>query len=120
MAQPDPEHPILVREHPGRVTVSLADETIADTRSALVLYECGYPPVYYLPRADVAMERLEPTATRTHCPYKGDASYWHVQVDGTVAEDAAWSYEEPSPAVAAIGGHLAFYPERVEIHATGD
>lgn len=119
MAQPDPDHPILVRPHGGRVRVSLAGETVADSRDAQVLYECGYPPVYYLPREDVRMDRLTPTDHRTHCPYKGDASYWTVRAGDETADNAAWSYEDPFDAVAAIAGYLAFYPDAVEIDDNG-
>lgn len=115
----DPDHPILIRRHPGRVTVALGGETVADSRDVRVLYECGYPPVYYLPRADVRMARLTPADHRTHCPYKGDANYWTVTAGGETAENAAWSYEDPFDAVAAIAGCLAFYPDAVEIDDNG-
>ena len=70
------------------------------------------PPVFYVPRGDVHMERLAPSATTSHCPFKGDASYFSVP--GGPA-DVAWSYETPLPAAAAIAGHLAFYPDKAEI-----
>lgn len=115
MTRADPDHPILVRPHGGRVCVSLGGETVADSRDAQVLYECGYPPVYYLPREDVRMDRLTATDHRTHCPHKGDASYWTVQAGGERAENAAWSYEDPFDDVAAIAGYLAFYPDKVDV-----
>ena len=87
---------------------------VADTRRALTLREAGYKPVQYIPRADVDMALFERTAHASHCPYKGDASYFSLSVEGRVSENAAWSYEAPYPAVAAIGERLAFYPRRVE------
>jgi len=60
------------------------------------------------------MGLFEPTQHRTHCPFKSDASYYSLKVDGKVAENAVWMYEEPFPGVAAIKGHLAFYPDRVD------
>ena len=60
------------------------------------------------------MALLARTAHKTHCPYKGDAAYYTIQVGGRAAENAVWTYEAPYPAVAAIKGHLAFYPERVD------
>jgi uncharacterized protein (DUF427 family) len=72
------------------------------------------PPVQYIPRSDVVMERLQPTQHSTHCPYKGDASYFSITVDGKTAENAIWSYENPDQAVEQIKEYLAFYPNRVD------
>jgi uncharacterized protein (DUF427 family) len=55
------------------------------------------------------------TAHGTHCPYKGDASYFDLSAGGKSAANAVWSYETPYPAMAAIKDHLAFYPQHVEI-----
>ena len=82
--------------------------------------EAGCPPVIYVPREDVRMARLSVTAQTTHCPYKGDASYFVVSDAGTRRETIAWSYEDPYPAMAAIRGHLAFYPDRVDAIRLGD
>jgi uncharacterized protein (DUF427 family) len=60
------------------------------------------------------MTLFERTSHRTHCPFKSDASYYSLKVDGRTAENAVWTYEDPFPAVAAIKDHLAFYPERVD------
>jgi uncharacterized protein (DUF427 family) len=102
----------------ARVQVRTGDTIVADSRDALELRETGYPPRYYIAPADIAMDRLRRSPTRTHCPYKGDASYWSVHAGGSTAEDAAWSYEAPYPTVAAIAGYLSFYPDRVEIRDT--
>jgi len=97
-----------------RVTVTFAGTTIVDTAAALVLTEGSYPPVYYVPRADARIDLLERTATRTHCPYKGDASYFTIRAGGRVSADAVWSYETPFRAMLPIREHLAFYPRRVD------
>lgn len=114
MREPGPDHPITIAPHPGRVRVRLGGIVIAETGSALTLKEGRYPPVLYIPRADARMEHFRPSARRTHCPYKGDAAYFSLQVGDVVRPDAVWSYEDPFPAVAAITGHLAFYPDRVD------
>ena len=68
----------------------------------------------YIPRADVDMSLLESTDHLTHCPYKGDASYFSIPVGGARSANAVWSYERPHAAVAVIRDHLAFYPDRVD------
>lgn len=114
MKEPGPDHPITIAANPRRVRVRFAGQTIADTRSALTLREKDHAPVFYIPRADVTMAALKPTTHRSHCPYKGDASYFTIAAAGREAGNAVWSYEQPFPAVAAIKEHLAFYPDRVD------
>jgi uncharacterized protein (DUF427 family) len=112
--EPGPDHPITVEPNPHRVVVRLNGRTVADTSRALRLKEASYPAVLYVPREDADMGLLERTARKTHCPYKGDAAYYTIRADGRTAENAVWTYEQPYPAVAAIAGHLAFYPDRVD------
>lgn len=107
-----PASHISTRPARERVQVKFNGEVIADSRDAIVLEEGAYPPVYYLPRKDVKMERLARTTHRTHCPFKGDASYFSI-VGGP--ENAVWSYEQPFDAMAAIRERLAFYPDKVEL-----
>ncbi len=114
MKQPGPDHPITLEENPRRVVVRFAGRVVADTTRALTLREASYPLVQYVPREDAEMALLRRTGHATHCPYKGDASYYTIAADGRAAENAVWSYEAPFPAVAAISGHLAFYPDRVD------
>ena len=111
---PGPDHPITIERNPARITVTVAGRLIADTRNALTLREASYPPVQYIPRADVDMSRLERTQHTTYCPYKGDCSYYSVPSGGARSVNAVWTYEAAYPAVAAINSHLAFYPDRVE------
>jgi uncharacterized protein (DUF427 family) len=114
MKLPGPDHPITIAPNGKRVRVTFAGKVIADSTRALTLQETSYRPVHYIPRADADMSLLTPSAHATHCPYKGDASYFTIQADGRSAENAVWSYEQPFPAMAEIEGHLAFYHNRVD------
>jgi uncharacterized protein (DUF427 family) len=114
MKTPGPAHPITVTPNPHRVRVRFAGRIVADTTRALTLKEASYAPVQYIPREDAVMDLLRPTEHSTHCPYKGDASYFAIMVDGKTANNAVWSYEQPFPAMHSIAGMLAFYPNRVD------
>ncbi len=111
---PGPDHPITITPSAARVVVKVGGHVIADSRAALTLQEAAYPPVLYLPRADVDMAQLERTAHATYCPYKGDCAYYSVPAGGERAVNAVWTYEQPYEAVAAIRDHVAFYPDRVD------
>jgi uncharacterized protein (DUF427 family) len=106
--------PITIEPNPSRVRVLFDGRVVADTTRALSLKEASLPPVQYIPREDADMALLERTAHKTHCPYKGDAAYYTIRAGGRTAENAVWTYEAPYPAVAAIKGHLAFYPDCVD------
>jgi uncharacterized protein (DUF427 family) len=114
MKIPGPDHPITIAPNPRRVRVLFNGRVVADTRRSLSLKEASYPAVLYIPRADADLTRFARTPHRTHCPYKGDASYFTLNVGGRTADNAVWSYEDPFPAMAAIKEHLAFYPDRVD------
>jgi uncharacterized protein (DUF427 family) len=111
---PGPDHPISIQRNPARVVVSAAGRVIADTGNALTLREADYPAVQYIPREDVDFSQLERTDHATYCPYKGECSYYSIPAGEKKSVNAVWSYEDPFPAVAQIGGHLAFYPDRVD------
>ena len=111
---PGPDHPITISPHDAHVVVTAGGQTLADTHNALALQEATYPAVLYIPREDVDLGQLERTDHSTHCPYKGDASYYSIPGVEQGA-NAVWTYEEPHDAVAPIKDHLAFYPNRVEI-----
>jgi uncharacterized protein (DUF427 family) len=115
MKQPGPDHPITIAFNPKRVQVEYDGHLIVDTKRALVLRESTYPAVQYVPREDAAMEFMTPTEHHTYCPYKGQASYHAILMDGRFAENAVWSYEDPYPAMEQIRGYLAFYPNKVTI-----
>ncbi|KAA0013015.1 DUF427 domain-containing protein [Billgrantia pellis] len=110
----DPDGRISLHSHDRRVQIRAGEVLLADTRNAIELRETGYPARLYLPREDVAMERFERTDTVTHCPFKGDASYYAVVLGSETLRDAAWSYEAPFEAMAAIAGRLAFDTNVVE------
>jgi uncharacterized protein (DUF427 family) len=114
MKLPGPDHPISIARNDKRVRVRFAGKVIADSTRALRLQEASYPAVNYIPREDVDMSALTPTAHASHCPYKGAASYFTVSAGGRSAANAVWSYQQPYPAMAAIKDYLAFYPDRVD------
>ena len=112
---PGPDHPITIEPKAGRVVVKVAGHVVADTADALTLREANYPPVRYIPLADVDRSQLAASELTTYCPYKGDASYYSIAPDAERGTDAVWFYDDPYPAVAEIKGHVAFYSDRVEL-----
>ena len=115
MRLPGPDHPITITQNPRRLRVLADGVVIADTTRALTLKEASYPAVQYVPREDAKMELLQRTDRVTHCPYKGDASYYSVVANGKTLDNAIWTYETPFPAMTEISGRLAFYPDKVKI-----
>ncbi len=114
--EPTAEHPITVQPTGKHVTVRVNGEVVAETDDALTLQESTYPAVHYIPLRDVVEGVLTSSDTTTYCPYKGDASYYHVATSaGDTVEDAIWTYEQPHPAVGDIAGHVAFYPDKADI-----
>jgi uncharacterized protein (DUF427 family) len=114
--RPSTDHPIWIEPYLRRVRAFLDGVAVADsTRArALLLLEAGHLPVYYFPPEDVRTDLLAPTDTTTHCPYKGQASYWSITVGERVVRDAVWSYQDPLPGRKDIKGYLAFYWNRVD------
>jgi uncharacterized protein (DUF427 family) len=110
----DPYKLIDVRQSGRHVRVELAGETVAETRRPRLLFETGLPVRYYLPREDVRMDLLEPTATASQCAYKGEASYWSARVGDRVFRDVAWCYREPLALAAQVAGLVAFFQERAD------
>jgi uncharacterized protein (DUF427 family) len=115
MKLPGPDHQITITPSADRIVVRSGETTIADSQSTLVLRETNYPPVHYIPLADVDRSVLAPSELTTHCPYKGDASYYSIVAGQERGTDAVWFYDDPYPAVAEIKDHVAFYSDRVEI-----
>ncbi|MCW3037667.1 MAG: hypothetical protein JWM17_2979 [Actinobacteria bacterium] len=116
MKVPDANHTITIDAEPVRVVARVGDTVIADTSAAVTLRESGYPPVHYIPLADVVPGVLRPSASHSYCPYKGDASYYDVVLpSGKELVDAVWTYPAPFPAVDAIAGRVAFYTDRVQV-----
>lgn len=109
-----PGHRIMVQDHPRRLRVEFAGEVLVDTTRPKLLHESNLLPVYYVPLEDVRTDLLTRTDTTTHCPFKGDATYWTATVGDRVEEDLVWGYTEPDAGVASIAGHVALYLDRVD------
>lgn len=101
---------IRVRKADGTWSVRAGGAVLAESKNALELTEGDYPAVIYFPRDDIAMAFLDETDHSTHCPHKGDASYFSIVTKSQTLNNAAWSYENPREEVSRIKGHLAFYP----------
>lgn len=100
---------ITIRKAEGTWSVRAGGAVLGESTEALELQEGDYPAVIYFPRSDIAMAFLDRTEKSTHCPHKGDASYFSVVTKSTTLTDVAWSYEQPKDGVARIKDHLAFY-----------
>ncbi len=113
--EPGPDHPITTQIKAARVRIIVSGVTIIDTASHIELSEANYPHVAYLPRAGVDMSALVRSDHTSWCPYKGEANYFHIRRrDGSLSENAIWTYEDPFPAVASIKDALGIYPDRVD------
>lgn len=99
----------------GTWVIRAGGAVLGESKNALMLSEGDYPAITYFPRADIAMALVEPSDTTSHCPHKGEASYYSIQTKSTLIKDAAWSYEDAFDGVKEIEGHLAFYPGKVTV-----
>jgi uncharacterized protein (DUF427 family) len=118
MTQTRPDaHRLEIVESDLHVRVRRNDVELADTRRPVLLAEGTLPTRYYIPRSDVRMELLTPTDTRSHCPFKGDATYWSLAGTGGDEEvpDIAWCYETPIEGAAKIAGLVCFFNEKVDL-----
>jgi uncharacterized protein (DUF427 family) len=115
----DPYKRVDVLHSSRHIRVIVADTVVADTHRPMLLFETGLPVRYYLPKLDVRMDLLTSTATRTRCPYKGEAVYWSLDVAGQHLEDIVWSYPAPIPEIPKIENLLSFYKEKVDIELDG-
>jgi uncharacterized protein (DUF427 family) len=112
---PAPGSALYLEPTPKRIRVVVGGETIADSRRAMMLHESGHQPVYYFPASDVRSEFLDPSDRRTHCPKKGDASYYTIRVGDRVVEAGAWYYPELiAGAPGSLEGLVAFYWNRMD------
>ncbi len=107
-------HVLYFEDSPRRVRTMFNGETLADSRRVKLMHEKGLLPVYYFPEEDVRMDLLEESDHTTHCPFKGDASYWSVRVGDRVAENAVWSYPEPIDSAPQLAGYAAFYWNKMD------
>jgi uncharacterized protein (DUF427 family) len=104
-----PAHRLLWQPFPRRVRALLGRETVLDSSGAKLLHESNLLPQLYVPRGDLRQDLLEESGHTTHCPFKGDARYWHVRAGERVAENAVWSYPQPLPGADWLKGYLALY-----------
>ena len=113
--EPGLDHPISIESKTAPVRIVLAGKIVLASETHLELREASYPAALYLPRSELDLSRLERSSHTTWCPYKGEASYYHLRrADGSRVENAIWTYETPFPAVATIKDALAVYPDRVD------
>jgi len=110
----NPGYEIFFEGIPAEVRVEFGGATVAHSTAAMVTYELGHAPMYYLPIGDLVMALLEPTDHDTYCPYKGHASYWLVSAGGRTATNAIWTYRRPHAEMAAIEGFAGFYWGRMD------
>lgn len=101
---------IRIHKAEGTWTVRAGGAVLVESKNALALSEGDYDDVIYFPRDDIAMAFLDATDHATHCPHKGDASYFSIVTKSQTLKNAGWSYEAPLDAVSRISGHVAFYP----------
>jgi uncharacterized protein (DUF427 family) len=105
---------VYLEPTPKRIRVEVGGEVIADSRRVMMLHESGAQPIYYFPPEDVRQDVLEPSDRQTHCPKKGDASYYTLNAGGETVDAGAWYYPEPLPdAPPALRGLIAFYFNRM-------
>ena len=113
-----PEHRVDLLPETKRVRVTFAGTVIADSSAAVRVEETGHGPVHYLPEKDVRLDLLRPTEHKTYCPFKGDCSYWTIEVEGSggkrQAENAVWGYRAPYDEAKGLADHYAFYQSRVD------
>jgi uncharacterized protein (DUF427 family) len=109
-----PAHIIYIEDVPQRIRAVLGGETVLDTRRAKVLYESNILGQWYIPNEDVRSDLLTPTDTSTHCPFKGDASYWTLKVGDRIETDMVWAYPQTLEVIEAVKGMQAFYFDRMD------
>jgi uncharacterized protein (DUF427 family) len=115
----DPYRRVDILASSRHVQVTVDGLTVADSRQPRILFETGLIPRLYLPMTDVRLDVLVPSDTVTHCPYKGAATYWSVEVGGTRHEDLAWCYRAPLPESQKVAGLVAFYDEKIDLILDG-
>jgi uncharacterized protein (DUF427 family) len=109
-----PAHRLLMEPFPRRVRGLIGETVVVDTREAQLLYESNLPPRLYVPVDHLAHDLLEATEHSTHCPFKGDASYWSIAVGGETRENKIWHYPEPVEQAPWLEGLAGFYWDAVD------
>ncbi len=103
------EPPLRFEPSPRRVRALFAGAAVVDSKQVMLLHEAKHLPVYYFPVEDLRSDLIVPSGHRTHCPLKGDASYWSIEVGDRTAENAVWAYQEPLQGAEFLRGYVAFY-----------
>ena len=111
----DPYHRIDIRQASRSLVVNYQGRVVADTKRPVVLYESGFAPRWYVPRADIDESALTPVKLQTFCPYKGLCSYYSIGD----ARQAAWSYLDAYPEMRRISDLVSFEPDLVPVHLDG-
>ena len=107
------DHKISATQTAWRVSVEFNGVTIPDSWKAILFQEGSMAPVYYFPRYDVRMDLMRCSRHKTHCPFKGDASYWSLTVGEKSLQNVVWSYEKPIEEVVSIKSFVAFYMDHL-------
>ncbi len=110
-----PNHTVEIAAANGPINISIDDEVIAATNHALVLKQNGYGDAFYIPKSALGESMLQTSDHSTHCPFKGDASYYHLVHKGKVHENAVWSYKTPFDEAMKIKEHIAIYPNVAKV-----
>jgi uncharacterized protein (DUF427 family) len=113
-------HRITIAPADVHVEVVVDGEKVAESDRPVLLDETGLPTRYYLPREHVRTDLLKPTNRETTCPFKGEASYWSLELRDEVHDNLVWSYETPIADAEGITGLMTFYNERVDIVVDGE
>jgi uncharacterized protein (DUF427 family) len=116
----DPYTRVDILQSSRHLRVVIDGEVVAESGHVHALFETGLPTRWYIPLTDIRLDLLVPSETVTHCPYKGSASYWSVELNGTRHEDIVWCYRTPLPESQKIAGLACFYNEKVDIYMDGE
>jgi uncharacterized protein (DUF427 family) len=111
---PPPGRALYLEPTPKRIRAVVGDEVVVDSRRAMILHESGHQPIYYFPPEDVRADLLEPSDRHTHCPKKGDASYYTIRVGEHVVDAGAWYYPDPLEGAPPIKDLIALYWNRMD------
>lgn len=116
----DPYSRVDILQSSRHVKIVIDGVEVAESHKPTILFETSLPPRYYLPLSDVRTDLLRPSETETHCPYKGTAGYYSVEIDGTTHEDLVWIYRAPLPESQKIAGLVCFLSEKVDLYLDGE
>lgn len=113
-----PNYAVDIEPIKKTVTVTYKGTVIAKSNEALMIRETKHADVVYLPRSAMKSEYFTPTDHSTYCPFKGNANYWRLNLEGVTEDNIVWSYEKPYEEVAPLKDYISFYPNRAETTVT--